>query len=152
MDTRNQSWRLRKIAAAIGTTACLSFPAISLSVMSALPVGAAPAATTTRYMSTTDSATLTQEGCAQTNESGTVILDFGQAWWDGSTYGTIIFGSNTFRSTSDIENAAEAWLTGYWNCGGSGTVRLGVGTSNYHGDTNFRHRAALAQNGNPINN
>jgi hypothetical protein len=106
---------------------------------------AAPAPTTTRYMTTTDRDVLYQEGCAQTNESGIVILDFGQPWWDGTTYGTILFGANTFRSIADIEGAVEGWLDGYWSCGGGGAVRLAIGTSNYQGFTGTGHGVAWAQ-------
>jgi|SRR5215472_14083584 len=108
-------------------------------------VYAAPAATTSRYLQTTDQNTLNSEGCHQTSQSGVIILAFGQPWFDGTNYGTTIFGSNTFRSVSDIEAAIEAWLTGYWVCGGSGVVNLGIGTSNDHGYTNYGHGKAWAQ-------
>ncbi len=85
---------------------------------------AAPPSTTTRYMSTTDYNTLYYEGCAQTNEDGAIILDFGQPWFDGTSYGTIIFGSITFRSICDIENAVQGFLSGYYLCGGSGFLRV----------------------------
>jgi hypothetical protein len=111
------------------------------------PAGAlaAPAPTTTRYMTTTDPTVLYQEGCNQTNESGIVILDFGEPWFDGTLYGTIVFGSNTFRSVADIETGVKGWLRGYWNCGGAGSVRLAVGTSNYGGHAGAGHGAAWAQ-------
>src|ERR671927_797136 len=81
-----------------------------IAALGLLPVGmalAAPAPTTTRYMTTTDPNVLYQEGCAQTNQTGIVILDFGQPWWDGTSYGTIVFGSNTFRSTANIETGVK---------------------------------------------
>jgi len=112
---------------------------------------AAPPATTTRYMSTTDSDTLYNLGCSQTDESGAIILDFGQPWFDGSSYGTIIFGSITFRSIDDIENAVRGFLSGYYLCGGSGTMRLAVGTSNYRGSTGYGHGQAWAQMVNRVN-
>ncbi len=118
---------------------------VSSLVSSASLAYAAPAATTTRYMQTTDGTTLYNEGCAQTNESGAIILDFGQPWFDGTNYGTIIFGSNTFRSVSDIQMAVQNWLSGYWLCGGTGFVRLAIGTNNYLGYTGYGHGQAWAQ-------
>ncbi len=112
---------------------------------------AAPPSTTTRYMSTTDYDTLYNEGCAQTNEDGAIILDFGQPWFDGTSYGTIIFGSITFRSICDIENAVQGFLSGYYLCGGSGFLRVAVGTSNYHGATGYPHGQAWAQMVNRLN-
>src|SRR5262249_59007315 len=128
------------------------FCALAL-IVSAAPSGAlaAPPATTTRYMSTTDYDNLYNPGCSQTDESGAIILDFGQPWFDGSSYGTIIFGSITFRSIDDIENAVRGFLSGYYLCGGSGTMRLAVGTSNYRGSTGYRHGQAWAQMVNRVN-
>lgn len=112
---------------------------------------AAPNATTTRYMSTTNYDVLYNLGCAQTYETGAVILDFGQPWFNGAEYGTIIFGSITFRSVSDIESAVQGFLTGYYTCGGTGFIRLGVGTSNYRGATGYAHGQAWAQIVNRLN-
>ncbi len=112
---------------------------------------AAPPATTTRYMSTTDYDALYNLGCSQTDESGAIILDFGQPWFNGSSYGTIIFGSITFRSIDDIENAVRGFLSGYYLCGGSGAMRLAVGTSNYRGSTGYGHGQAWAQMVNRLN-
>src|SRR5690242_8744090 len=79
---------------------------------------AAPSATTSRYMKTSDTTTLYNEGCAQGHaaQDGIIVLDFGSPSFNGSTYGTLLFGSNTFRSIAQIEKAAESFLTGYWNC------------------------------------
>src|SRR5215467_13453669 len=89
-----------------GCTRALASVAVALAAIALSAAGvarAAPAATTTRYMTTTDRDALYQEGCAQTDESGIVILDFGQPWWDGTSFGTILFGANTFRSVAEIE-------------------------------------------------
>jgi hypothetical protein len=125
---------------------------LSSLVSSPLPVYAAPAATTSRYLKTTDQNTLDSEGCQQTNESGVIVLAFGQPWFDGTNYGTTIFGSNTFRSVSTIETAVKEWLNGYWVCGGSGVVSLAIGTSNYRGSTTYGHGQAWAQMVNRIEN
>ena len=123
--------------------------AIAAVLFAAFAAGAvaAPPATVSRYMTTTDPGTLYGEGCNQANAipQARVILDFGEPWWNGSAYGTIIFGSNTFRSVAQIETAAEAWLEGFWDCAPPGTyVRLGVGTSNYRGATGYAHGRAWA--------
>lgn len=140
---------MRKPVETMVVSLVVAFLACSLTVSSlassTLSVYAAPAATTSRYMQTTDQTTLNTEGCNQTNQSGVIVLAFGQPWFDGTSYGTTIFGSNTFRSVSDIEAAVEAWLTGYWVCGGSGVVNLGIGTSNDAGYTNYGHGQAWAQ-------
>jgi hypothetical protein len=130
-----------------GCTRALVSVAVALAATALSAAGvarAAPAATTTRYMTTTDRAALFQEGCAQTDETGIVILDFGQPWWDGTSFGTILFGANTFRSVADIEAAVEGWLDGYWSCGGIGSARLAIGTSNFRGFTQRAHGAAWA--------
>jgi hypothetical protein len=80
-----------------------------------------------------------------------VILDFGQPWFNGSDYGTNIFGSVTFRAISDIESAVQNFLIGYYQCGGSGFIRLAVGTSNYRGWTTYEHGQAWAQMVNRLN-
>ncbi|MDQ2983647.1 MAG: hypothetical protein M3R70_06960 [Actinomycetota bacterium] len=98
-------------------------------------------------MTTTASGTLYGEGCNQANATphARVVLGFGQPWSNGSTYGTNVFGSNTFRSLAQIESAAKAWLQGFWDCAPLGAyVRLGIGTSNYRGATGFAHGRAWA--------
>ena len=108
---------------------------------------AAPAPTVSRYMKTTYWQTLYEEGCRQGVDlpNARVILDFGQPWWNGSSYGTILYGSNTFRSIDQIETAAQWWLEGFWDCSPAGAfVRLAVGTSNYRGSTTYGHGHAWA--------
>ena len=107
---------------------------------------AAPPTTTSRYLATVDGPTLYNEGCSQGRaaESGLAILDFGQPWFQNGTYGTILFDAvGTFASTSQIESAVEQFLSGYWACSPSSTfVRLGIGTSNFHGATSTGHGQA----------
>ena len=120
---------------------------ILLAFAVAAPAFAAPAPTVSRYMKTTATQTLYDEGCRQgsTTPSGRVVLDFRQPASSGSTYGTIIFGSNTFRSIAEIETAAQWWLAGFWNCAPTGSfVRLAIGTNNYRGATGYGHGQAWA--------
>lgn len=66
--------------------------------------------------------------------SGIVILDFGEPYYSGAE-GTYTYG-NAFASDSDIVNAAEGFLDGFWNCSGSAPqLRLAIGSSNYGSHT-----------------
>jgi hypothetical protein len=106
----------------------------------------APAATTSRYMATIDGSTLYNEGCSQGRaaENGIVVLDFGQPWVQGGSYGTILYDARgSFASIAQIEYAVEQFLRGYWVCSPTNTfVRLGIGTSNYRGATGAAHGGA----------
>lgn len=110
---------------------------------------AAPSATTSRYMSTVDQAQLQQLGCDQgaAAEDGVIVLNFGQPWYNGSTYGTNLFDGNaTFVSIAQIEAAVKKFADGYWNCSPNGPyIRLVIGTSNYHGSTTYGHGQAWAE-------
>src|SRR4051794_12277752 len=69
---------------------------------------AAPAPTTSRYMTTIDGGVLYNEGCAQGHaaDNGIAILDFGQPWFQNGEYGTILFDAvGSFASTAQIESA-----------------------------------------------
>ncbi|MBI4300227.1 MAG: hypothetical protein HY677_03750, partial [Chloroflexi bacterium] len=116
---------------------------------------APPSPTLSWYIRTVDGATLYDMGCLSGREAhnGVLILDFGQAWLEGSTYGSIIFDPyNSFASISQIEEATKAFLTGYWNCTPSWTyITVVIGTSNYHGYTTSGHGQAWAQMVNRIN-
>lgn len=121
--------------------------------------GAAPAppsTTTSRYMKTVDPSALYTLGCnhGKAAESGVVILDFGQPWWDGSTYGTNLFDKGfSFASIAEIENASTSFLQGYWDCSPSWThLRLVIGTNNYRGWTNYEHGQAWGELVNRVNN
>lgn len=98
------------------------------------PLGVWPTATTSRYMSTVDTATLQQEGSAMGNAglSGVVILDFGPPAALNGTYGAILF-NDTFASVPQITAGVEAFLYGYYHASVSNgqQLRLGIGTSNY---------------------
>jgi hypothetical protein len=138
-----QGWRTRAIA----ITAVVVLALLAPDLATAAPT--APRPTTSRYMKTTDPNVLSNEGCnqAQAGEAGRIVLFFGQPWVQAGTYGTIIFGSNTFRSISQIEAAVKGWLGGYWGCTpvNGPKVLLAVGTSNFRGETTSGHGAAWAR-------
>ena len=95
--------------------------------------GLPPAATMSRYMSTINTTTLYNAGCAQASasQSGIVVLDFGAPRAVSGTYGTRLFGVGGFASTAQVASAAQAWLQGYWNCAPSyAQVTLAIGTTN----------------------
>lgn len=129
--------------AMLATAAWIALQAVPVPAKAVTP----PSATTSRYMKTTDSAVLYNEGCnaGKIPQHGIVVLDFGAPAVSGTTYGSIIF-SNAFRSTAQISTAAKQWLLGYWNCSPSWPqVTLAIGTSNYRGQTNASHGRAWAQ-------
>lgn len=102
--------------------------------------------TTARYMQSVDPVTFFNLGCTQTNQSGVVILDFGQPWFDGTNYGSKLPDSLEFVSISDIESAVRYFLNGYYICGGKGFMTVAVGTNNYGTvNTNFAHGQAWGQ-------
>ncbi|MFN2450312.1 MAG: hypothetical protein ABR508_11095 [Candidatus Baltobacteraceae bacterium] len=113
------------------------FGICAAAALAALAAGAAasaaPANTVSRYMATTNTTTLYNEGCnmGKAGQSGVVVLDYGQPWTSGSTQGTYDYGS-AFASDSSIVAAAESYLDGFWNCSGSSPqLRLAIGSSNY---------------------
>lgn len=116
-------------------------------------IATAPPYTTSRYMSTVDTATLTNEGCNQglAKQAGIIVLDFGQPQINNGVYGTTLFNSNNFASTDQITAAVEAFLQAFWNCTPQNGpfITLGIGTSNLHGwindpTTAFNHGQAWA--------
>ena len=113
------------------------------------------AATTSRYMATTNVNTLYNKGCSMGSAglSGAVVLDFGQPWTQNGTQGSIIFApSLPFKSIADITAAAEAYLDGFYNCSPrNSTLRLAVGTSNYHYPSGFVPADHGAAWGNMVN-
>lgn len=101
--------------------------------------------TTSRYMQTVDPATLYNLGCAQTNQSGLLILDFGRPRYNGTEYGASLFQRNGFTPISAIESAVRAFLNGYYDCPGKGFMAVAVGTSNDGSNTTFEHGRAWGQ-------
>ncbi|MHB8455881.1 MAG: hypothetical protein ACYDDO_14575 [Acidiferrobacterales bacterium] len=100
---------------------------------------------TSRYMSTTDPTTLFNLGCAQTNQVGVMILDFGQPWYNGTEYGTLFPVTLSFASIPAIETAVKYFLNGYYVCGGTGHLTVGIGTNNYGTGTTYAHGQAWGQ-------
>ncbi len=131
------------------TAACVAF-ALAAALLPARVAAAAtpPAYTYSHYVKTTNPDTIDALGCREgrMNVSGITVLDFGRPAYANGSYGTIIFGANTFRSIAQVEATAKAWLTGWYRCS-TATPRavLGVGTSNYKGTTTFAHGRAWAQ-------
>lgn len=124
-----------------------------LAVIMQASAQAAPAATTSRYMATTNRTTLYNEGCSMgtAGQSGIVILDFGEPYYSGGQ-GTYTYGS-AFASDSTIVNAAEGFLDGFWNCSGSSPqLRLAIGTSNYGSNVTNAAGQAWAGAVNSLNN
>jgi hypothetical protein len=99
-----------------------------------------PDASTSRYMSTVHNLTLYNLGAVQATEDGVTVLDFGQPWWNGTTYGTTLF-NNTFASINEIEMALRSWFSGYWNYAGA-YIRVAAGTNNDQGYTGASHGEA----------
>jgi hypothetical protein len=92
-------------------------------------------------MSTLNGTTLYNEGKAeaQAGRSGLVILDFGQPWVSGSTYGVTLF-DQSFKTLAQIESALQDWYSGYYNWASSGMfMRVAAGTNNYAGSTGYNH-------------
>lgn len=116
------------------------------------PSSGPPPASTSRYMATVSTTTLSNEGCSQAKQSGVIILDFGEPWARNGSYGSLLFdANNTFVTTAQIQSAVEAWLSGYWTCGSTATMHLGVGTSNYGPDVTATLGQKWAQMINNIN-
>jgi hypothetical protein len=116
-----------------------------------------PFATLSRYVQTTDYMTLRAMGCNEgqkvpAGQDVMVVLDFGQPWFDGSSYGTLIFGSYTFRSVTQIADGVKGYLSGYYVCApGDSHLTLAVGTSNYGSGVTYNHGVAWATMINDLN-
>lgn len=114
-----------------------------------------------RYMNTVDPATggiVYKQGCIAggdigmlyggpyTPQTGVVVLDFGQPWFNSGTgkYGSVIF-TDEIVTTDQVLAAAKAWALGYWNCSTSvPTIVVAIGTNNLPSFTNAAHGAAWA--------
>jgi hypothetical protein len=107
-----------------------------------------PSATTSRYMATTNTAILYNEGCSEgtANQNGVIVLDFGQPWVQSATYGVLLFNGQGFRTTTQVKEAAIAFLSGYWDCSSAeANLTLGIGTNNYGAYTTQGSGQAWAQ-------
>jgi hypothetical protein len=102
-----------------------------------------PGNTTSHYVqnSLSDSA-FWQSGCDQAASSNAiVILDFGQPWISGSTWGAQYwyYGGGRFLSTATIADYVEDWATGYYQCSDAYhyiTVAAGINSDSSHVSSN----------------
>ncbi len=91
----------------------------------------APRATTSWYKTTLDSTTAQQEGCTAAGTPGLVVLDYGQPYYSGGTFGARLTGTSTFVSDARIQTNVIAFLNGAKNCASASTnLKIAVGTSN----------------------
>jgi hypothetical protein len=95
-----------------------------------------PRSTISLYEHTVRRSVLREQGCsaAKRGVGGIVILDFGQAAYNGHTYGTYLF-SGSFAGNRAITRAMFAYAYGYRRCLARGSelrIMLARGTSNYH--------------------
>jgi hypothetical protein len=90
-------------------------------------------------MNTVNSTELSEMGCEislhDNNLPGTpnsiIILDFGYPYYQNGMYGTKLFQTYAFASTSAIGNAIEYFAYGYDQCSdGSSLIKIAIGTSN----------------------
>ncbi len=96
---------------------------------------APPAATTSRYVTTTDPQKLNQEGCSQgqAGQNGVVVLFFGDPFYDSTTgrYGAKLPVVKTFVSTDAIWTLVSEFANGYYYCSPPGAhIWLAVGITN----------------------
>jgi hypothetical protein len=125
------------------TTAILGMM-VALLVPSAAAAVSAPFATVSRYMSTLNTTTLYNEGCAQGTaaqqtfvaQNLVVVLDFGgPVAFGNGVYGAKLFNGTT-ATTSTIRDAVEWYAIGFHVCSAidnSDHLRLAIGTNNSTG-------------------
>jgi hypothetical protein len=117
-----------------------------------------PIPTISRYVSTTDWQTLHDLGCNRgttilPGQDDIIILDFGYPAYDSSSgqYGVWLF-SGPFRSTAQITNAVEGFMSGFYNCSPSGVkLTVAVGVNNSGAGVTREHGMAWAQMVNNLN-
>jgi hypothetical protein len=93
-----------------------------------------PTSTVSLYESTTDAATMYNQGCnAARGTPGLIILDWGQPVYFGNNiYGTYDFGGNDDTDDS-IMHAVADFAQGAWSCRTpSSDIAIGIGESNYY--------------------
>jgi hypothetical protein len=132
-----------------------------------VPANNPPLTAPSYYMTTVDSKTVFNEGCAlgkrdlglAGRQDSVVILAFGYPQYRNGSYGTrgYSYPANPV-TTSQIAVAVENFGLGYWTCVGEdfdSHLRIGVGTNNYPGDNytsvSAGHGKAWAQMVNSIN-
>lgn len=130
---------LRRLLGRIGlTTATVT----AVAVVPLLPASSASAATApyrtlSIYETTVNTTTLEQQGGYQAGASSYpggegVVLDFGRTAYNGTYYGFYLFGGGGFVTFAQVQSAAQAFATGYWNgtYGQSRTIQIMIGTNN----------------------
>ncbi|GCE30935.1 hypothetical protein KDA_64190 [Dictyobacter alpinus] len=93
-----------------------------------------PAYTTSYYKTTLNSTTMQNEGCtAAHGNPGLVVLDYGEQYFSGGSYGALLISANTFASDSSIQSNVIDFLRGANSCSIQSTqLKVAVGTSNYN--------------------
>lgn len=116
----------------------------------------APAYTTSRYITTIKNSNFYSNGCSagQSHPQNSVwILDFGEPWYQNSTYGTNLVQSNTWVTNSTILSAIEQFMLGFYNCSASNAWGvLSIGVSNFGPDINYYEGRAWASMVDQANN
>jgi hypothetical protein len=117
-----------------------------------------PPATISRYMGTTDAATLYNLGCARaqaaiTGTNTIIILDFGNPSSQNGYYGAVLPAyPNPFGSINDIRGAVENFLVGYHYCAPQDVyLTLAVGVTNSGSGVTSAHGTAWAGLVNDLN-
>jgi hypothetical protein len=82
--------------------------------------GTVPYRTLSIYETTVNTTTLQQQGGYQAGASSypgneAVVLDFGRTAYNGTYYGFYLMGGGGFVTFAQVQAAAEAFATGYWN-------------------------------------
>jgi len=97
----------------------------------------APAFTLSHYVQNgLSNAAFSSSGCTHGRATGgyvLVVLDFGQPWVSGASYGARYwyYGGVSFLSTASIASYVESYAQGFYACGAASTnLRLAVGTNN----------------------
>jgi hypothetical protein len=129
---------------------------------------ASPRASDSIYITSINSATLYNEGCKLGSrdlnlvgkQDSIVILHFGFPRMVNGQYGANLYypGSLSHATVDQVAAAVENFGYGYWYCVGAdfdSHLRIGIGTSNYSGNTNslvtYGHGQAWARMVNQVN-
>jgi hypothetical protein len=104
-----------------------------------------PRATPSFYVHYTADDVMQERGCrAGTHRAfGIVILAFGKPYYNGHSYGTLLF-SGRFASNQEITRAMETFARAYVDClpkGSSAHIALARGTSNYYTSIPSQYKA-----------
>jgi hypothetical protein len=95
-----------------------------------------PRATPSFYVHYTADSVMRERGCraGQHRAFGIVILAFGKPYYNGRSYGTLLF-SGWFASNQEITRAMQTFARAYADClpkGSKAHIALARGTSNYY--------------------